>query len=171
MKRGCNGGGTMDTPRPAASRHPLQYFPRLGPDNHRITSPAVREYNCVAWAAGIEIKTYGRVAQKGCWPSRRSPGRRVSETTNRLWRSWRTLKASNTPCATVPEFEEGYLKIAIFVKDDYPTHTCRQLPSQKWTSKMGFDGVDIEHYDLESISGDQYGTASVFMKRPTTIDR
>ena len=46
----------------------------------------------------------------------------------------------------------GYLKIAIFEKDGYPTHACRQLPSQKWTSKMGWDGVDIEHNDLECIA-------------------
>ena len=67
-----------------------------------------------------------------------------------------------------PGFEDGYLKIAIFVNDGYPTHASRQLPSQKWTSKMGFDGVDIEHDELESITGDQYGTALVFMKRPHT---
>lgn len=70
------------------------------------------------------------------------------------------------PCDN-PELEHGYLKVAVFVKDDYPTHACRQLGSQKWTSKMGFDGVDIEHDDLECIEGDQYGTAAVFMKRPT----
>ena len=66
-----------------------------------------------------------------------------------------------------PEIEDGYLKISISVKDEYPTHTCRQLPSQKWTSKMGFDGVDIEHDNLDCIEGDQYGTAAVFMRRPT----
>jgi hypothetical protein len=27
-------------------------FPRLTPDNHRVTSPSAIEYNCVAWAAG-----------------------------------------------------------------------------------------------------------------------
>ena len=68
-----------------------------------------------------------------------------------------------------PWFEDGYLKIVIFAKDDYPTHTSRQLPSQQWTSKMGFDGVDIEHDDLECIAGSQYGTPSVFMKKPVTL--
>ena len=69
-----------------------------------------------------------------------------------------------------PKFEDGYLKIAIFVKDDYPTHTCRQLPSQKWTSKMGFDGVDIEHDDLECIAGGQYGIPSIFMRKPVASE-
>jgi len=27
-------------------------FPRLTPENHRITSPADPEYNCIAWSAG-----------------------------------------------------------------------------------------------------------------------
>ena len=27
-------------------------LPRLTPQNHRVTSPAAVEYNCVAWAAG-----------------------------------------------------------------------------------------------------------------------
>jgi hypothetical protein len=29
-----------------------QGLPRLTPDNHRPTSPAAIDYNCVAWAAG-----------------------------------------------------------------------------------------------------------------------
>ena len=31
---------------------PSPEFPRLTPDNHRETSPAMLDYNCVAWAAG-----------------------------------------------------------------------------------------------------------------------
>lgn len=27
-------------------------FPRLTSGNHRITSPATPDYNCIAWAAG-----------------------------------------------------------------------------------------------------------------------
>lgn len=27
-------------------------FPRLTADNHRVTSPATEEYNCIAWSAG-----------------------------------------------------------------------------------------------------------------------
>jgi hypothetical protein len=27
-------------------------LPRLTPQNHRVTSPAAIEYNCIAWAAG-----------------------------------------------------------------------------------------------------------------------
>ena len=44
----------MATPDLRRSRHPLQYFPGLDQGNHRITSPASDEYNCLAWAAGVD---------------------------------------------------------------------------------------------------------------------
>lgn len=69
-----------------------------------------------------------------------------------------------SPCDN-STLEEGFLKIAIFVKDDFPTHTSHQLSTGKWSSKMGFDGVDIEHDDLHCISGAAYGAATVYMRR------
>ena len=156
----------MATPRPGQSRYPLQYFPGLGPDNHRITSPVSDKYNCLAWAAGIDNQQVWPTGAEGLdpeslitWP----PGIRNDETVAAFVAYFERL--GYTLCAG-PEFEEGCLKIAIFIKDDCPTHASRQLPSQKWTSKMGHDGVDIEHNNLECIAGDRYGTASVFLKRP-----
>lgn len=156
----------MGTSRPATSRHPLQYFPGLGPDNHRITSPVSREYNCVAWAAGIENQHLWPSGAEGVmaepevvWPE----GIRNDESVEAFVEYFESLDYE--PCDN-PEFEDGFLKIAIFVKDGYPTHVSRQLASKAWTSKMGFNGVDIEHDDLECIAGNQYGTASAFVKRP-----
>lgn len=158
----------MGTSKPATSRHPLQYFPSLGPENHQRTSPVCRKYNCVAWAAEIEDQNLWPSGAEGMmaepevtWPE----GIRNDETVEAFVEYFATI--GYEPCDD-PGFEDGYLKIAIFAKDGYPTHASRQLPSQKWTSKMGFDGVDIEHDDLECIAGGQYGTASVFMRRPHT---
>ena len=160
----------MGTSRPATSRHPLQYFPGLGPDNHQITSKVCRSYNCVAWAAGIENQQLWPSGAEGimaepevAWPE----GIRNDETVEALVEYFTTI--GYEPCDD-PGFEDGYLKIAIFAKDDYPEHVSRQLPSQKWTSKMGFDGVDIEHNDLECIAAGQYGTPTAFMKKPVGSD-
>jgi hypothetical protein len=30
---------------------PSEAFPRLSSENHHVTSPESRDYNCVAWAA------------------------------------------------------------------------------------------------------------------------
>jgi hypothetical protein len=43
-------------------------------------------------------------------------------------------------------------------------HAARQLPSGRWTSKIGVL-EDIEH-SLRDLEGDEYGTATVLMKRP-----
>lgn len=63
-------------------------------------------------------------------------------------------------------YEDGFEKIAIYVDSNgKPTHVARQLSSGHWTSKLG-KLEDIEHKTLESLSGSQYGTVAVIMKRP-----
>jgi hypothetical protein len=52
--------------------------------------------------------------------------------------------------------ESQYEKVALFAKDGRVTHAARQLPSGRWTSKLGSD-VDIEH-ELYAIEGEVYGT-------------
>jgi len=63
------------------------------------------------------------------------------------------------------ELADGYEKIAIFERDNEPRHVARQLPTGKWTSKLG-DQVDIEHHDVESVGGVLYGEPTVFLRRP-----
>ena len=60
--------------------------------------------------------------------------------------------------------EKGFQKIALYVKDGIPTHAARQLPTGKWTSKLGRD-IDIEHDFPEVLNGADYGVASIFMKK------
>lgn len=160
----------MAISRPRGSRHPLQYFPRLDAANHRITSPADPDYNCIAWASGIDnLQVWPDFGDDlpddpGLhWPA----GIRNDESIAAFVEYFELL--GYTLCGG-PDYEVGFEKVAIFVKDGEPTHAARQLPSQKWTSKMGFDGVDIEHNDLECIAGSQYGEAAVFLKRPAGGD-
>jgi hypothetical protein len=55
-------------------------------------------------------------------------------------------------------------RIVLYIKDGKPTHAARQLPTGKWTSKLGSD-IDIEHDYPEVLNGQDYGIASIFMKR------
>lgn len=69
-----------------------------------------------------------------------------------------------TPCDS-PDHEKGYEKIALYVNPDgKPTHVARQLDNGSWTSKLG-QSYDIEH-DIDGVSGANYGSVSVIMKRP-----
>lgn len=61
--------------------------------------------------------------------------------------------------------EHRFEKIALFAVAGLPTHAARQLPSGRWTSKLGLR-EDIEH-DLHAVSGGVYGTVAALLKRPT----
>jgi len=47
--------------------------------------------------------------------------------------------------------------------DGEPTHVARQLPSGRWTSKMGFL-EDIEH-TVDALRGFYYGAVTQILKR------
>ena len=133
-------------------------FPDLTKDNFRLTSPDTRTYNCIAWAAEDTEMCW--------WPD---PNDKDSYWPNNIPRE-ETIASfievfeslGYTECDS-PEYEVGFIKIAIFAKDRCPTHAARQLPSGKWTSKLG-DFHDIEHA-LEAICGPEYGKVSVIMKK------
>jgi hypothetical protein len=59
--------------------------------------------------------------------------------------------------------EPGFDKVAIYTLGGVPTHAARQLPSGRWTSKLGLR-QDIEH-ELHNLDGDEYGQAELFMRR------
>lgn len=157
----------MATPDLHDPNHPLHRFPRLNSGNYEKTSQRSRYYNCVAWAAGIDNKQIWPGGGEGyeeepaiCWPEGIPNEERVESFV--AYFSGLDYAECNGP-----ELEPGFLKIAIFVNHlGTPTHVCRQLPSGRWTSKLGWDGVDIEHDGLECISGGLYGRATVFMRKP-----
>lgn len=155
-------------PSQSESQSLLIYFPNLNLSNHRITSPKSREYNCVAWAAGIDDQQIWPdgsedLAEEVVWPGEVRNDESV-EAFIAYFESIGYFLCEN------PTLEEGFQKIAIFVKDDLPTHVSRQLPTGKWSSKMSFDEVDIEHDDLDCISGERYGVAAVFLKTALTVE-
>jgi len=62
------------------------------------------------------------------------------------------------------QIERGYEKVAIYADvDGVPKHAARQLPSGRWTSKLG-PLEDINHL-LYGLIGREYGTVVVYMKR------
>jgi hypothetical protein len=130
-------------------------FPRLTATNHRVTSPATPDYNCVAWSAG-DVEHWW---QPGVyWPIATPSddfGIGVLEAA--------FAKLGFSDCSDAA-LENGMEKVALFGSGLYYTHAARQLPSGKWTSKLGRD-VDIEHDLPEDVGGGIYGEPVQFMKR------
>lgn len=143
-------------------------LPRLKSSRYQISSPATSDYNCIAFAFGDTDRWW--------WPDKMDISYWPSE-----------VPREETLVAFVKAFEfEGYRscrhgrvehrfeKVAIYVKDDVPTHAARQSKNGPWVSKLGTD-IDITH-GLEALEGGTYGTVACFMKRrwadaPPFLDR
>lgn len=136
-------------------------FPGLAASNYVVISPAMRDYNCIAWAASDVAKWW--------WPDPDSSNDAIfwpasiarEETIDAFTAMFATL--GYTPCST-EDAEPGFEKVALFAIADIPTHAARQLATGRWTSKLGFL-EDIEH-ELHALSGTEYGTIVLVMRRP-----
>jgi hypothetical protein len=75
------------------------------------------------------------------------------------------LALGYTDCEMDGSLEVGFLKVALYGSGGAYTHAARQLPSGKWTSKLG-KGEDIEHDAPEDVTSGVYGDVMGFMKKP-----
>ena len=130
--------------------------PSLSAENHRITSPASPEYNCVAWSAG-DTEHWWQPAVY--WPIDTPPD---DYGLGILERAFASL--GYEPCAD-GRLEDGFERIALYGGSFLYTHVARQLPNGKWTSKLG-RAEDIEHQTPEDVAGGLYGEIHEFMRRP-----
>jgi hypothetical protein len=62
------------------------------------------------------------------------------------------------------QLEGGFKKVAIYMNQEGPQHVARQLESGRWTSKLG-DLEDIEHDTVDILEGEDYGKATVFLRK------
>lgn len=131
-------------------------FPRLTPDNHRVTSPAMIDYNCIAWAAGDTERWW----QPGVfWPIESPPdeyGIGILEA---------ALASLGFEACNEEGPDPGFEKIAIYGNNLFYTHAARQLSNGKWTSKLG-KLEDIEHDTPDVVAGGVYGEVVGIMRRP-----
>jgi hypothetical protein len=135
-------------------------FPNLLPGQYRITSPAEKHYNCIAWAAEDSRRWWwpGPITEEEYWP----PGLSHEETLTTFQQAFTLL--GFTVCEN-DVFEPEFEKVALFANSDgVPQHAARQLPNGRWTSKLG-KREDIEH-DLHALEGTAYGSVVLLLKRP-----
>lgn len=133
---------------------PLPHLARMG---YTITSPSDDSYNCIAWAAGDDTRWWWP-NDPYYWP----PGAPADETIGAFAKAFETLGFSTCGDASL---EPGYEKVAIYADQHLvPTHAARQLPTGKWTSKLG-QHVDLAH-DFDAVTGPLYGQVIQLMRRP-----
>lgn len=133
-------------------------FPNLGGSGYQLTSPDDPGYNCIAWAAGDPARWWWPdAAGDGYWPE---PAPRA-ETLDAFAAAYRTL--GYRPAGTAESVAE-IEKVIVYAKGGRPTHAARQLPSGRWTSKLG-GGPDIEHMP-DDLVGEVYGVVALILERP-----
>ena len=132
-------------------------FPHLKSEGFRITSPDIEAYNCFAWAAG-EANRMWMPTGALYWP----PGVPLNRLVATVTQVYATLGFE--PAADA-RLVPGLEKLALFTKGSTVEHVARQLPSGKWTSKLGYDGHDIEH-TLKGLTSAFYGAPTHFLARP-----
>jgi hypothetical protein len=134
-------------------------FPGLTDDNHTKTSPEDKSYNCMGHATNTPLwwnPVDDSPSGEFYWPPN-AP----RENSIRAYR--KALECVRYKICENENFESGFEKIAIFAKDNMPTHMARQLDEKFWTSKLG-RGVDISH-TLRALYGLNFGEVVLFMKK------
>jgi hypothetical protein len=137
----------------------LELFPGLRQTHWAVMSPQTPEYNCIAWAAGDPTRWWWPdAAGDYYWP----PGVPREETVEAFIAAFARLGYELREAGD-RALEPGYEKVAIYAKDDKPTHVARQLQTGAWTSKCG-RLEDIGHA-LEGLEGCRYGSPAAVMRR------
>lgn len=142
---------------------PQHELPYLTVATCSITSAASRRYNCIAWAAGEDIRNWWPdPIGVGYWP----PNVPREVTIDAFMRAYETR---GYRLCYDGNLEEGIEKIAIFGigpnGSEAPTHAALQLPAGEWTSKLGpFE--DVRHKTADAVNGPVYGRVICYMARP-----
>ena len=132
---------------------PVRLFPKLAKSGYKITSNETDAYNCIAWG----------FSDDSVWCD---PWRYWPDSVKREWSINRLIEVFETRGFEVCEDgdpEDGFEKVAIYAVDEEPKHAARQLPNNKWTSKLG-EWIDIEH-ELEGLEGNEYGRITTYLRR------
>lgn len=127
-------------------------FPALEASRFRITSPATWSYTCIGYAAGDT----DRVWLPDPWPEGLFywPSGVPREHTVDAW--IQVFGSCGYQVCESRESEPGVEKVAIYADaDGSPQHVARQLPTGRWTSKLG-KLEDMEH-ELDGLEGESYG--------------
>lgn len=69
-----------------------------------------------------------------------------------------------TPCDN-GEPEDDYEKIVLYGDEERIDHATSQLRNGRWTSKLGYQGEDIQHDTPEVVTGGEYGPVVAFFRR------
>lgn len=137
-----------------------QDFPNLTNQNHFIASPQTDNYNCIAWAFGVDNRWMEPANPDSYWPFE-------TVSTDPLEAMVLAYQEKGYEKCDSPDLEAGFTKVTIYVSPEGPRHAAIQLESGNWTSKLGAL-EDIQHDTLACLESADYGKATIFLRKPRT---
>ena len=142
-------------------------FPNSTGSRLDLTSEEDINYNCASWALEENHRwwePYGLILPAPSPPYHWPP---ELPQDNKAATYVRLFEMNGYELAADESLEQGYKKVALYIRDVNFQHAARQLSTTKWTSKIG-KHEDIRH-ELRALERDGpygYGTASIFMRKP-----
>lgn len=131
-------------------------FPKLESEGFEIVGEPTTEYNCIAYAAGDTTEWW--------WPNGTGYWPPWATLDNRMESLKEAFVGIGYELCDDAYAEAGYQKVALYEIEGRFQHAALQMFNGTWRSKMG-EGPVIEHSNPESLSGEVYGHATVFMRR------
>lgn len=142
-------------------RDEIHFFPNLiEKENFFFKSKYDQNYNCIAWAIiknNVWVEPVEGEFDGIFWP----PGLDKGLSFDHLVSLFKFYGYSECESSV---FEEGFMKVALYGKEEKWTHAARQTPNGMWASKMGVY-EDIEHNSPLDLEGIGYGSIYQYMKR------
>ena len=137
-----------------------KWWPKLKTTNFHFTSEQSIFYNCFSWAIG-EINFW---IDMSYFQIRYNLDPSNLDHSAKGYADCLTKYYGFEICSD-GKLEEGMEKVVLYENHNKDwTHIARQLSNGYWTSKMG-DFEDIEHYNVEALSGGLYGMPVIYMRR------
>ena len=144
----------------------IECFPKLSEDiNFEISSPQDGRYNCIAWAYCLYKDKWMQHDTTPhldgvipWWPKGAPKNSNIDSYID-------AFKMKGYTICNSPEFEIGYIKIALYIDilTNDCTHASRQKTNGTWMSKLG-QWHDIIHSNPSTLEGEAYGKVYCIMK-------
>ena len=133
-------------------------FPGLRTTPYHIHREETGLYNCIAWAAGDDTRWW-EPDEDGIeyWP----PAIPREYTIDAYVAAFESLGYAKCDDAS-PEY--GFEKVAVYAKDDEPTHASREFGNGIWTSKLG--PLQMISHTFDALNGVRYGSPIQILRRP-----
>lgn len=136
-----------------------QAFPRLAREGYEIVSEPTIRYNCIAYAAG-DTDDWWDIGETRHWPD-------YATRTDRMESLIDVFIGLGYQRCQDSSLESGFEKVALYEAQGLWKHAALQTPTGRWRSKTG-QGPLIEHLSPESLSDGEYGSPTIYMRRPAT---